>query len=136
MASNAEKDAVLAYGATARSTVDATGKIGLAWRLAALATGQSFTIPTALRGAWVEMTARGTVVQYGTVKTGDTAPTLTLDTIVVPGTGAAAAGSSILEDTSVQVLFPADHDRLVWVCTTASAGQFFEGRLAGPLKGR
>lgn len=136
MGLNAERDAVLAYGPTARSTVDATGAIGLGWRLAALTSSQSFTIPTALQGAWVKITIRGTVLQYGFVKKGDTAPTLTLDAITVAGTGNVAAGDTILEDTSEQVLIPFGCDRLVWLCSTANAGEFFEGRLAGPLKGR
>jgi hypothetical protein len=129
------KAALRVFAPFLRSTADATGARGV-FRESATTTAQTDDVPSAWKGAYVELTARGTYVQWGIVLKGETAPTLVLDQVAALGTGHAAAGKTLLEDTEKTVWIPPNAEKLVWICGTANAGEFFEGNLAGPVKGR
>lgn len=133
MSAHSVRNASLAYGPLVKSTADATGARGV-FRESAVASAQTDTIPSAWVNAWVTLCARGTVVQYAFVLKGETAPTIAIDQVAQFGTGHAAAGFTILEDSQVQVMVPAKTEKIVWICSTANAGEYFEGYLSGPKK--
>jgi hypothetical protein len=116
-----------------RSTADATGVKGLLFRnaLSGAPASTTLTLPTEVRGAYVDIIARGVAVQYGFVLDGDTSPTLVFDQPVTIGTGHAAAAGTIMSGERVSVEIPRDAKQLVYIWESATAGAYFEGHLSG-----
>lgn len=129
------RSAAYVIPAVVKNAADTTAEKGVI-RYAASTASRSADIPSAWLGAYVDLMSRGTYTQYGVVLKGDTAPTLVIDQAAAFGTGHAAAGMTILEDSKETIWIPTNAVTIVWISSTANAGEYFEGRLSGLKKGR
>lgn len=116
-----------------RSTLDATGKIGLLLRAATTTSSANHTIPAEVRGCWVRVVVVGANTQYAVTQVGDTAPTLVYNQAVAMGTGHAAAGATLIDSVEQQFRLP-DNAQTFTVISSGTAG-FIEMHLAGRTGG-
>jgi hypothetical protein len=116
-----------------RSTLDATGKIGLLLRATTTAGSVNHTIPAEVRGCWVKLLVVGANTQYAITQVGDTAPTLVYNQDVAMGTGHAAAGGTLVDGVEQQFRLP-DNAQTLTVISSSTAGKlemYVTGRTGG-----
>lgn len=116
-----------------RSTLDATGKIGLLLRAATTTGSVNHTLPAEARGCWVRVVVVGANTQYAITQVGDTAPTLVYNQAVAMGTGHAAAGATLVDSVDQQFRLP-DNAQTFTVISSGTSG-FIEMHLAGRTGG-
>jgi hypothetical protein len=111
------------------NAADPTGVTGVLFRvsLAGAPAHTALTLPAGAKGRYVDLLCKGTNVRYGFVLDGATAPTLVYATNVTIGTGAAAAGKTLLDSFEKPVFVPKNAKQLVFIAEAAITGAFFEG---------
>jgi hypothetical protein len=123
--------AAIVLPAFGKSTADATGETGTL-RTATTTSSAAHTIPSGMKGRYVDMLVIGANTQYAITKAGDTAPTLVYNQAAAWGTGHAAAGKTLVDSVEKSVFFPADATTLT-VISSSTAG-FLEAVVSGVKK--
>ena len=115
--------AQLVWPAIGKSTADATGATGIQ-RVATTAGSVTHTIPSGMKGKYVDLLVVGANTQYAITLGSATAPTLVYNQAAAFGTGHAAAGKALVDSVEKPVYFPPDATSIT-VISSSTAG-FFE----------
>ena len=126
-----ENIAALVWPALGKSTADATGETGVL-RVATTASSVAHTIPSGMKGRYVDLLVVGANTQYAITLEGLTAPTLVYNQAAAFGTGHAAAGKTLVDGVEKSVFFP-PNAKTITVISTGTAG-FFEAVVSGIKK--
>lgn len=110
------------------NAADATGFTGC-MRIATTTGSVTHTIPAEMKGKWWRIMVTGANTRYGFVLNGTTAPTLVYATNAAFGTGAAAAGATLLNGVDYHVVCPPTAKEFV-VISDGTAG-FLEVHISG-----
>lgn len=121
--------AVLVRPCIVKNAADPTGVRGLLFRndLSGAPASTALPLPAEARGRYIDLLPRGCDVQYGFVLEPDTAPTLVYNATAAIGTGAAAAGKTLLNGVEKPVFVPLNAKQLVFIWQAATPSAFFEG---------
>lgn len=126
-----ENIAALVWPAIGKSTADATGETGV-MRVATTAGSVTHTIPSAMKGRYVDVMVVGANTQYAITQGTNTAPTLVYNQAAAFGTGHAAAGKTLVDSVEKSLYFPTDATSIT-VISSGTAG-FFEAAVSGYKK--
>lgn len=126
-----ENIAALVLAAFGKSTADATGETGTL-RTATTTSSAAHTVPSGMKGRYVDVLVTGASTQYAVTVEGETAPTLVYNQAAAWGTGHAAAGSTLVDGVRQSLYFPSNAKTFT-VISTGTAG-FLEAYVSGPKK--
>lgn len=126
-----ERIAAIVLPALGKSTADSTGETGV-MRVATTAGSVTHTIPSGMKGRYVDLMVVGANTQYAVTTGTNTAPTLVYNQASAFGTGHAAAGKTLVDSVEKAVFFPPDAASIT-VISSSTAG-FFEAAVSGVKK--
>ena len=126
-----ENIAALVLPAFGKSVADATGETGT-MRAATTIGSVPHTIPSGMKGRYVDLLVVGANTQYAITQGTNTAPTLVYNQASAFGTGHAAAGRTLVDSIEKPVYFPSDATTIT-VISTSTTG-FFEAAVSGVKK--